>query len=86
MDNWRSTTESGFSVMGRKHPQIITMGLGHETTRPDVPGGLVPNLYSEICQRNFYARWQEMMNANSWADISIDPITAKFEGTATMTG
>ena len=41
---------------------------------------------SENNQRNFYARWQEFMNAESWADIHIDPITAPFEGTATMKG
>jgi hypothetical protein len=37
-------------------------------------------------QRGIYRRWQEMMNAESWADIHIDPITAKFEGLATMQG
>jgi hypothetical protein len=26
------------------------------------------------------------MNAESWADISLDPIKARFEGTATMQG
>ena len=49
--------------------------------------GLVSERYiSENNQRNFYARWQEFMNAESWADIHIDPMTAQFEGTATMKG
>jgi len=26
------------------------------------------------------------MNAESWADISLDPLTARFDGTATMRG
>jgi len=26
------------------------------------------------------------MNAESWADISLDAITARFDGTATMQG
>jgi hypothetical protein len=26
------------------------------------------------------------MNAESWDDIPLDPITARFEGTATMPG
>jgi hypothetical protein len=26
------------------------------------------------------------MNAETWADIGLDPITAPFEGTATMQG
>jgi hypothetical protein len=41
---------------------------------------------SENNQRYFYLRWQEFMNARSWADIHLDPITARFEGTATMRG
>jgi hypothetical protein len=41
---------------------------------------------SEINQRSYYTRWEEFMNARSWKDISIDPITAKFEGTATFKG
>jgi hypothetical protein len=26
------------------------------------------------------------MNAGSWADIPLEPITARFDGTATMRG
>jgi hypothetical protein len=26
------------------------------------------------------------MNAESWADVAIEPIKARFEGTATMQG
>ena len=42
--------------------------------------------FSENNQRLFYQRWEEFMNAESWADISIDPIKARFDGTATMQG
>jgi hypothetical protein len=41
---------------------------------------------SEHNQRHFYQRWEAFMNAESWADIGIDPITAPFEGMATMKG
>ena len=60
------------------------MGVGHEHQNPDLPGTSVPNTYSEVNQRSFYVRWEQMMNATSWDDISVDPITAKFEGTAGM--
>lgn len=40
---------------------------------------------SENNQRHFYRPWQSFMNAESWDDISIDPITAPFEDTASMT-
>jgi hypothetical protein len=39
---------------------------------------------SEHNQRRFYLRWQEFMNAERWAEISLDPLTARFEGTASM--
>jgi hypothetical protein len=28
----------------------------------------------------------QFMNAESWADVAIEPIKARFEGTATMQG
>ncbi len=31
-------------------------------------------------------RWEEFMNAGSWADIPLDAIKARFDGTATMRG
>ena len=31
-------------------------------------------------------RWEEFMNAGSWADIPRDPIKARFDGTPTMQG
>jgi ethylbenzene dioxygenase subunit alpha len=41
---------------------------------------------SENNQRLFYQRWEEFMNAESWAEIPIAPVTARFEGTATIRG
>jgi hypothetical protein len=29
-------------------------------------------------------RWEAFMNAESWSDIPLDPITARFDGAATM--
>jgi phenylpropionate dioxygenase-like ring-hydroxylating dioxygenase large terminal subunit len=86
MDNWRNATDAGRSIQARKYLQNIAMGVGHEQRNPGIPGRSVPSSFSEINQRAMYVRWQEMMNAESWADISIDPITVQFEGTATMKG
>ena len=86
-DNWIQVTHSGRSTQGRKVLSNLSMGKGHATTsHPDFVGLVSERYISENNQRNFYARWQEFMNADSWADIHIDPITAKFEGTATMKG
>ena len=84
MDNWKQVTMAGMSTKARQIPQNVSMGIGHKGSQTNFPGDLAENFISENNQRHFYFRWQEFMNATSWADIKIDPITAKFEGTATM--
>ena len=86
VDNWRQVTAASTSRLGRQHPQDLSMGLGHAGAHPDYPGLVSERYISENNQRHFYLRWQEFMNAERWADISLDPITARFEGTATMKG
>jgi len=53
---------------------------------PDYPGLVSERYISENNQRLFYRRWEEFMNANSWADIHVDPVTVNFEGTASLHG
>ena len=86
VDNWRQVTEASISRLGRLHPQDLSMGLGHAGPHPDYPGLVSERYISESNQRRFYLRWQQFMNAERWADIPLDPITARFEGTATMRG
>ena len=84
IDNWRSVTESAKSPVARRFAQDISMGMGRAGAHDDLPGTVANKYISESNQRHFYLRWQEFMNAESWADIHIDPMTAVFEGTATM--
>jgi hypothetical protein len=86
VDNWRQVTESSTSHFARQHPQDLSMGVGHAGPHPDYPGLVSERYISESNQRQFYLRWQQFMNAESWADIPLDPITAHFDGTATMRG
>jgi hypothetical protein len=58
------------------------MGLGRAGPHPDYPGLVSERYISENNQRLFYMRWQQFMNAGSWADIPLAPITARFDGTA----
>ncbi len=62
------------------------MGVGHAGLHPDYPGLVSERYISDNNQRHCYHRWQEFMNAKSWADIHLDPMTARFEGTATTQG
>ncbi len=86
IDNWRQVTTASRSRIARQYPQELSMGIGHAGAHPDYPGLVSERYVSENNQRHFYLRWQEFMNAESWADIPLDPITARFEGTATMQG
>jgi len=86
IDNWRQVTAASTSRLARRHAQDLSMGVGHAGAHPDYPGLVSERYISESNQRRFYLRWQEFMNAERWADISLDPITARFEGTATMRG
>jgi phenylpropionate dioxygenase-like ring-hydroxylating dioxygenase large terminal subunit len=86
VDNWRQVTEASRSRVGRQVPQDLSMGLGHAGPHPDYPGLVSDRYISENNQRLFYLRWQEFMNAESWRDIVLQPITVRFEGTATLRG
>ncbi len=86
MDNWRGVTQASLSPLARKYTQDLAMGVGHAGAHEDYPGLVSERYISEHNQRHFYRRWEAFMNAESWADIPIDPITARFEGTATMKG
>ena len=86
MDNWIQSTLSGKSQIGRTRPIQMSMGLGHETTHPELRGTIGGKSINEVPQRGLYARWQEFIDADSWKDISMAPHTATYEGTATFKG
>jgi phenylpropionate dioxygenase-like ring-hydroxylating dioxygenase large terminal subunit len=86
IDNWRNVTEASISRVARKLPADLSMGVGHVGRHDDWPGAISERYISEHNQRNFYLRWMEFMNADSWDDIHIDPRTARYEGTADFGG
>ena len=86
MDNWRGVTRSGLSPRGRKYPQDLSMGVGRTGGHPELPGIVSERYTSESNQRHFYRRWEQFMNADSWADIPLDPSSVEYEGAATMRG
>jgi hypothetical protein len=86
VDNWRQVTESSLSPTARRYPQELSMGVGHAGAHPDYPGIVSERYISENNQRLFYQRWEQFMNAESWDDIPLAPISARFDGTATIRG
>ena len=83
---WRQVTAASKSRLARRYDQDLSMGLGRAGVHPEYPGVVSERYISENNQRLFYRRWEEFMNAESWADIPIAPITARFDGTATIRG
>ena len=86
IDNWRSVTQASRSPIARKYAANLSMGVGRSGKHDAYVGEVSESYISESNQRGFYTRWEEFMNADSWADIHVDPITADFEGTATLHG
>ena len=86
VDNWRQVTAASTSRFGRRHPQDLSMGARHAGPHPDYPRLVSERYISENNQHLSYMRWEEFMNAGSWADIPLDPIKARFDGTATIRG
>jgi hypothetical protein len=73
-DNFDQVTKSGLSLMGRKYPMNLQMGIGHDRISEAAPGILSFGT-GETNQRYFYKRWAELMEAPSWSQIRIDPRT-----------
>ncbi|MBM3939971.1 MAG: Rieske 2Fe-2S domain-containing protein [SAR202 cluster bacterium] len=86
IDNWRQVTESSKSPIARKTRQNLSMGVGHLNGDTKEAGQVSERYISENNQRNFYVRWQQFMNADSWGDIPLEPMVKQYEGTATMRG
>ena len=85
-DNWNQCVQASRSLVGRRYQQILSMGVGRTEDTDVLPGYQSPHNTNEDRQRELYRRWQEFMSAESWADISVYPPKATYEGTATFKG
>ena len=67
-DHWAGVTDAGRGFVTSQGWSHMTMGLGHETFDPDLPGehGL---LISESNARAYYRRWRDLLLADSWDDL-----------------
>ena len=76
LNNFMDCTRTAKSLTGQKYLQNLQLGLGHEDRDERFPGFASPGP-NEVNQRFFYKRWAEIMDASSWSEISIDPVTHK---------
>jgi phenylpropionate dioxygenase-like ring-hydroxylating dioxygenase large terminal subunit len=86
IDNWRNVTQASMSHVARKHAADLSMGVGHVYRHDDWPGQISERYISENNQRNYYMRWMDFMNADSWADIPLDPMVGRYEGDGSFEG
>src|SRR5208282_1981937 len=56
VDIWRQVSAASTSRFGRRHPQDLSMGVGHAGPHPDYPGLVSERYISESNQRLFYRR------------------------------
>ena len=62
MDNWQECTRTAAGPIACLYPLNTTMGLGHEHHDQALGGTTSDYRFSEMTQRNFYARWAELMD------------------------
>ena len=76
MENWNYAHAASRGTQARQYPYNYEMGLGRaiedfEDHGLRLPGRIadVTDAASENNQRGFYTRWQQFMEASSWAEL-----------------
>jgi phenylpropionate dioxygenase-like ring-hydroxylating dioxygenase large terminal subunit len=73
MENWNYATAASRGTIARRYAYNYQIGLGTEEPAGLIPGtpegAFISPVPSEQNQRNFYRRWAELMDADSWNDV-----------------
>jgi hypothetical protein len=70
MDNWQECTQTCRGVMSLQMPINNQKGVGHETFDAALGAVASDSGVSESNHREFYRRWQEVMDAPSWDELA----------------
>ncbi|ATW03324.1 MAG: aromatic ring-hydroxylating dioxygenase subunit alpha [Parasphingorhabdus sp.] len=79
-DNLAACTEQSRGWRTAQMDVFTNMALNRSGPREGFPGDIAAGLVSEHNQRYFYRRWQEHMQADSWAQVptyNINPLAAR---------
>jgi naphthalene 1,2-dioxygenase subunit alpha len=68
-DNMETMTQVNRGFITRQGTMSNSMGLGTEREDPQMPGVVSSGSINELSQRGFYRFYQEMLAAESWADV-----------------
>jgi phenylpropionate dioxygenase-like ring-hydroxylating dioxygenase large terminal subunit len=69
MDNWQECTQTCRGVVSRRMATNTQMGLGHERYDSELGAWASDFRMSESNHRQFYGRWAQLMQADSWAAV-----------------
>jgi nitrite reductase/ring-hydroxylating ferredoxin subunit len=68
MENWNYASAASNGTIARRYPYNYQMGMGHGYTEEGLPGELGPHR-CEMNQRGRFARWLDLMEAESWDEL-----------------
>lgn len=80
MDNWQECTGTCGGVVSRRIPVNTQMGMGHERFDPALGATVSDTGFSELCHREFYRRWAELMAADTWGEVLDQPAPLAADG------
>ncbi len=74
MENWNYAHAASRGIIARRHPYSYEQGLGYERANFECDGLRFPGMVTDLTEvrssednlRNFYKRWSEFMDADSW--------------------
>src|SRR5712691_5825547 len=78
MENWNYAHAASRGTIARRHPYSYEQGIGHEVEHYEWDGLRIPGTVMDITDarssehnlRNFYRRWAQFMDAESWDDLA----------------
>jgi ethylbenzene dioxygenase subunit alpha len=69
-ENWEYATRVNEGVVTRRQKLHYGLGLGSRVEHPELPGNVFRSQLNDANQRAFYARWSQLMRADSWDAVS----------------
>jgi len=70
-ENWEHSTSANAGFVTRNQRLCYAMAPSERMTGSDLPGTVYAGQLSDANQRLFYRRWAEMMDAETWREISF---------------
>lgn len=86
-ENWENCTNVNRGAISRHERLHYACGIDRRIEHPVLPGIVYRGQYNDANQRNFYQRWRDLMEADTWSQVP-GRYTQRLDGleTRTITG